>query len=516
MLGPVLRHVDASSATIWVQTDGPCTVTVAGCQAETFQVSGHHYALVVVTGFEPGAPYQVQLDGAQVWPEAGSALPPSRIPALSEDFTMIFGSCRMPESDDPEEQRLLGTDALVAYARRMSSQDPAGWPDSLVLLGDQLYADETTKATRQWIIERRGPGEPEGVADFEEYVHLYREAWSTPLVRWLMSTVPTSMIFDDHDVVDDWNTSAAWRARMAQTTWWAEREVSALVSYWVYQHLGNLHPDELAADSTYTKVRAAEDATEVLTEFARSAIEESDGRKTTRWSFRRDFGRVRLLMIDTRAGRILAGGRRLLVSDGEFEWIEANAEGSYDHLLIGSSLPWLLPHAISALQAANEAAGARPGWRGRLAEKIRQAGDLEHWPAFRTSFDRLTRLVRRSASGSAATVCVLSGDVHHLYAAEANFDTPVNSKVYQVVCSPIHNRVPRVFHPLFRLGWSRTLAALLGKRSLRPPVTWRKTAGPYMTNALATIRINGRKAVVELEKADAHGMTAIATIPLSD
>jgi hypothetical protein len=264
------------------------------------------------------------------------------------------------------------------------------------------------------------------------------------------------------------------------------------------------------------KVRAAGDATDVLSEFARSAIEESDGHKTTRWSFRRDFGRVRLLMIDTRAGRILSGGRRLLVSDSEFEWLEANAEGSYDHLLIGSSLPWLMPHAISALQAANEAASARPGWRGRLAERIRQAGDLEHWPAFRTSFDRLTRLVRRSASGSAATVCVLSGDVHHLYAAEASFDTPVNSKVYQVVCSPIHNRVPRIFHPLFRLGWSRALAVLLGKRSLRPPVAWRKIAGPYMTNALATIRITGRKAVVELEKADANGLTGIAKIPLSD
>ncbi|MGW1633884.1 hypothetical protein, partial [Streptomyces anthocyanicus] len=29
-------------------------------------------------------------------------------------------------------------------------------------------------------------------------------------VRWLLSTVPSCMIFDDHDVIDDWNTSAAW------------------------------------------------------------------------------------------------------------------------------------------------------------------------------------------------------------------------------------------------------------------------------------------------------------------
>ena len=28
------------------------------------------------------------------------------------------------------------------------------------------------------------------------------------------------MIFDDHDVIDDWNTSAAWLAEMRATPWW--------------------------------------------------------------------------------------------------------------------------------------------------------------------------------------------------------------------------------------------------------------------------------------------------------
>ena len=50
------------------------------------------------------------------------------------------------------------------------------------------------------------------MADFEEYTRLYREAWADPVVRWVLSTVPVSMIFDDHDVRDDWNTSAAWVA----------------------------------------------------------------------------------------------------------------------------------------------------------------------------------------------------------------------------------------------------------------------------------------------------------------
>jgi len=40
-------------------------------------------------------------------------------------------------------------------------------------------------------------------ADFMEYCSLYREAWSEPSVRWLLSVIPTAMIFDDHDVHDD-------------------------------------------------------------------------------------------------------------------------------------------------------------------------------------------------------------------------------------------------------------------------------------------------------------------------
>ena len=37
-----------------------------------------------------------------------------------------------------------------------------------------------------------------------------------------------------------------------------------------------------------------------------------------------------------------------------------------DHLVIGSSLPWLLPPALGDLQTVNEIAANRTGVRGRL------------------------------------------------------------------------------------------------------------------------------------------------------
>ncbi|WP_018684205.1 alkaline phosphatase D family protein [Actinokineospora enzanensis] len=521
VLGPILRHVDRTSATVWVETDAACEVTItdtagqAAAAARTFEVTGHHYALVALTDLAPGSvtEYQVRLDGTPRWPLPDDR-PPSRIRTLPEDdsdFLLLFGSCRKPESDDPEEHELWGTDALAAYANRMAGQDESEWPHSLVLLGDQVYADETSKATQAWIAARRDITEPPGteVADFTEYTHLYLEAWSSPSVRWLFSTVPISMIFDDHDVRDDWNTSQTWRDAIERTSWWAERERGALVSYWVYQHLGNLSPTELAADETYRKVTAAEgDAAAVLAGFADVATHEYNGRKGVRWSYRRDFGNVRLLVIDTRSGRILKDGRRSMVGDGEFEWIEDNADGDYDHLLIGSSLPWLMPPVISHVQSMNEVACRRTDWRGRLAEKLRQGADLEHWPSFRQSSDRLTRLIRRIAEGSAATVSVLSGDVHHVYAAEATFDRPVNARVYQLTCSPVHNSVERYMRPLFRVSWWRPLARVLRwwmyrSPEIRPlPVDWRKIAGPYFGNAVATLRVRGRRADLVVECAD--------------
>jgi phosphodiesterase/alkaline phosphatase D-like protein len=510
LLGPLLRHVDATSATIWVETGGPCEVRVAEAAARTFEVSGHHYALVVLTGLEPGRskPYEVRLDGDVVWPEPDSDLPPSRIRTLAPGdprFRLVFGSCRKPR-----EQDALGPDALAAYAHRMARLDEAEWPESLLLLGDQVYADETTDATQEWLAGRRDTNEPPGteVADFEEFCHLYAEAWCDPSVRWLLSTVPTSMIFDDHDVRDDWNTSHAWREQMAATSWWPERIRGALVSYWVYQHLGNLGPDELATNELYQQVsKSGEDNAERLRAFADHADEEADGAKGTRWSYRRDFGPVRLLVIDSRAGRILEGGERSMIGDAEFEWIEEQAAGGFDHLLIGTSLPWLLPNALAAAQSVNERACARPGLRGRVSEWFRQLADLEHWPSFRDSFDRLARLIARVAGEGAASVNVLSGDVHHAYVARARFPAETAAPVHQLTCSPVHNTVPWYMNRLFRAGWSRPLTKVSEWRARRAgvpdaPLTWSCVSGPHFGNAVMSVDVDGRTATATLLQPD--------------
>ena len=245
VLGPLLRYADSSEATIWVETDGPCEVEVLGYRSRTFHAEGHHYALVCVAGLEPGGiyEYEVLLDGEKRWPEAGSPLPPSMIRTLDPEapLKLVFGSCRISAPHEPpytlsieEDERGLGVDALYAMAMRLTGEPPEDLPHALVLLGDQIYAHKPPFDTLEFIRSRRDTDKPPGeeVADFEEYARLYRDSWRDPPIRWLLSTVPSAMIFDDHEVADDWNVSEAWVEEARSYPWWNDQIHGGHVSYW--------------------------------------------------------------------------------------------------------------------------------------------------------------------------------------------------------------------------------------------------------------------------------------------
>jgi len=531
ILGPLLRYTGESDATVWVETDGPCEVEVvaggSSHRARTFHVEGHYYALVRVVDLEPGTYYEysVVLDGERRWPEADAGFPPSFIRTIDPQrpFKLAFGSCRITLPQKPpytlkkdQDKRGRGADALYALAEAMRHELPPetdAWPDALLLLGDQVYADEVSLGTLEFIRSRRNPkdGPGETVANFEEYTHLYYDSWGEPEIRWILSTVPSAMIFDDHDVHDDWNTSKVWVEKMRATPWWEERITGGLMSYWIYQHLGNLSPRELDNDETYHKVCEAEDAGPLLRRFARDADREAAGK---RWSYYRDFGKVRLLVADTRAGRVLAEECRSIIGDEEWLWIENHASGDFDHLLIGTSLPFLVPPALHHAETWNEAlcSGAWGTLAAKLGEILRQAVDLEHWSAFGRSFEKLVALLRTVGSGRAdadppAAIIVLSGDVHHGYLAGADLGADeVQSVVYQAVCSPMRNTLGRAERLAMRFGWSRpgkalwrTLARLAGARET--DIAWRLLhEEPWFENHIGTLELRGREASLKIEQ----------------
>jgi hypothetical protein len=524
VLGPILRRVDGSRATIWVQTARPATVEIrtdgdAGGAARTFTAYGRHYALVVVDGLAPDSVtgYRVLLNGEQAWPPPRYPYPAPaiRTRGAQDPVRLVYGSCRQA---NPHVTDRHPPDALDAYAVRLAkairdgADQAADRPDSLVLLGDQVYADETSPVVRRWLERRRHRRRPDApatqVVGFGEYTQLYLESWTDPDIRWLMSTVPSLMIFDDHEIIDDWNTSESWRRDQQAQSWWSERIAAGLSSYWVYQHLGNLSPDELGADPVYAAVRAADDATGILAAFGAKADGERSG---YRWSYALDIGRTRIVVLDNRAGRELEPGKRAMIPDSQWDWmVGAVSDGDYDHLVVGSSLPWLLAPAVHHIEAMNERMCDSPRrWVAAAAEKVRQGLDLEHWAAFGRSFDALGVLLAQvgATPDAPATISVLSGDVHHSYAARAMLGHDVRSQVHQLTCSPVHNGLPGAIRMATRLGWSRGagrfargLARLAGTPA--PSMRWELTMGPFFGNAVSTLIHHGRDAYALIEGTD--------------
>jgi hypothetical protein len=546
----MLRYIGETEATVWVETAGATTVTVELAvdgsvrhwSAPTFSVRGHHYALVVVDGLEPGGrwDYTVRLgsesgtasdtasggpSGTVVWPPADSPYPHPQIRTIDRrrPTGLLFGSCRTSEPHDREGNRTNGVDALRAMALAVAkgTEEP---PDLIAFLGDQVYADLTSAAMREFIESRRSLDEPPGeeIKDYEEYTHLYRLAWSDAANRWLLSTVPSCMIFDDHDIRDDWNTSFTWHEEMNRTSWWHERLMGGLASYWVYQHIGNLSPAQLADDEIYGRVlayaaqlgpagspggdgageRAELDLTEAVFDLARRSDRHPE---VYRWSYRRDLGDSRLVVVDSRAARVLEPHHRSMLDPDELAWLDDQLTGDVEHLLIGTSLPFLLPPGLHDLEAIDEVLASRSGGGlvSRLAERFRQTVDLEHWAAFNEGFDEVFDSVMDVARGNRghapATIVFLSGDVHNSYVAEVIDPSRhgARSRIVQAVCSPIRNPMPRALRVMmsaFARGLVRPMRAI-ASRSRRvpdPSYPWRVTDGPWFDNCLAEVRVEGR------------------------
>jgi hypothetical protein len=231
-------------------------------------------------------------------------------------------------------------------------------------------------------------------------------------------------------------------------------------------------------------------------------------------------------MVDSRAGRVLDPGRRSMVDEDEWQWIEEQARGDCKHLLIGTSLPLFLAPGMHYLEAWNEALcdGAWGPVGAHFGEKLRQGLDLEHWAAFGESLEHMMRIVRAVGTGERgeppATIVALSGDVHHAYLADVAFPggSGVRSAVYQATCSPFRNPLDRSERRVIRFGLSRAGTAL-GRALARagkapdPEIRWRFCEGPFFDNQAATLLLDGRSSTMRLEKTVADEARSERTVP---
>lgn len=296
------------------------------------------------------------------------------------------------------------------------------------------------------------------------------------------------------------------------------------MSYWIYQHIGNLSPPELAEEEMLRLVRADDEAGDRLREFARMCDRES---AASRWAYYRDFGESRLLVIDSRAARVLDGGRRQMIDEEEWDWLVDHSRGEFDHLVIASTLPVFMPKGIHHLEAWNEALcagrwGRAAAW---LAERLRRAVDLEHWAAFNASFEGLCDWLRRVSEGTdgnapPATVVLLGGDVHNAYLSEVVLSPRRDgSRVFQIVCSPFRNPLSakerRIVRSTGSKGAAFVFAWLARLAGVAPPsAEWRYLRRPTFDNSIGELELDGRGARVTIRRSSREGEDVTRLHPL--
>ena len=314
------------------------------------------------------------------------------------------------------------------------------------------------------------------------------------------------MIFDDHDIRDDWNTSWTWKHEMEQTSWWHDRIVGGLASYWVYQHLGNLGPQDRAADELWQRIVAHQgpDELDVTAELDALADRADQEPESYRWSFSRDFDtQARLVVVDSRAARVLDPDRRSILDDDEMAWFDEQLQGGFDHVLVGTSLPFLLAPGLHHGEAFSEAL-AEGAWGRRAARSASGCGRRPTWSTGRRSSrasarwpGSSSRSPRGSAGGprgrsrSSPATCTTATSRGP---GRAGAQGQVVSEIVQAVCSPIRNPLPRFMHAVTS-GAARKPVGRFARGLARlakvpdPPLDWRLSRGPWYDNNLAILEL---------------------------
>ncbi len=363
--------------------------------------------------------------GGQVWrndfslpmqPDAGYSLAGVNYPVaadLQADLVVAFVSCNGQEEHDTERalaERNAMWDRLAA--------EHAATPFSLLLQGgDQLYADEVTKAhpvLSAWH-DRSRPDKAQ--LDFSRaveaaaeafYLQRYLDTYSQPVVAGLLARVPSLMMWDDHDITDGWGSLPAelLDCPVGQGVFGVARRMFMLFQ------LG------IAPDA--------------------SPVPELAPALSLGYAMR--FPGFSVLLPDLRSER---RPDRVMAEDGWHrldQLLAATPKG--DHILLVSSVPALGPR----LSWVERALLKLPGTQGFEDDLRDQWQSRMHRPEWR----RLLRLLEHHAITGDHAITIVSGEIH--LATQASMPLADGRQLRQLVASGIAHRAPGNAYAI-GLGW---------------------------------------------------------------
>lgn len=466
-IGPLVRAVTETSITIWCELSQRCTIVLTVYQEETgatrsirvptILVGGRHYTTVQMEGLQSASWYRYELSCVE--DELVSKQPGllqyfrtlnTVSPTLSRPspLRIAYGSCR--KGNQPQTDAL---NALGEWLENHFEQREEQWPHLLLLIGDQIYADSPPAQLNQTY-----PNLQQGASSFEDFARIYEYTWTSQRgLRQVFATLPLFMIFDDHEITNDWNISPTWRLQMTQTG----KEsliVDGLVAYWVYQGWGNLSGQEQTNHPLLTIMQKGRVSGNDILDELRTALRAAVlGEYEISWHYQIATS-PSLFVTNTRAdrsqsfksdatevyapGRIMGREQMRALQD----WLLTEA---HRPAILVSSVPLLLPPLIGFIeylmgtrlwQQSGGLLHALGTQLARLQQYLALSTSFDHWPVYNATWSEfMTSFAQREAD-----LFILSGDVHFSYIAQGTLranSARSSPHIYQLVSTPFENKL---------------------------------------------------------------------------
>src|SRR4051794_23371757 len=344
---------------------------------------------------------------------------------------------------------------------------------------ETFYAPQPGDPDPDGLAKWRRTDEP-GFTEEVKRAEIFRAA--VPRVARALANTATYMIFDDHEVTDDWYMSQSWRSRVLTADFGRAVVRNAYGAYAVCQGWGNdpaafAHTGQnpapkneqlldalvsVATDGAFGVTTI--DALDQLLGLTKPLIEPE-----VRFDYFVPGPRHMVKVLDTRSRRTYRGrlGPPKLVGNSLDAQLPPGplADGR-ELLVVVAAAPILMPHAIEALVQplaagiidfkANAKRKAEADHNGPPVSGPERF-DVESWGGDEESF---FAIVRRLATYS--QVVVLSGDIHFSSSIALDFwsgeEGTVDSRIVQLTSSPLRNSASEVIRAaIFAARFSQQL-----------------------------------------------------------
>ncbi|MCG7495386.1 alkaline phosphatase family protein [Vibrio sp. Of7-15] len=259
----------------------------------------------------------------------------------------------------------------------------------------------------------------------EEKKHIDDFVAGLAQVQRLLAHIPTYMIFDDHDVTDDWNLTVGWE-KAANDNNFSRRIIgNGLLSYWLCQGWGNapekFNSEFLTLATQYFKAPNAQNQDRFIAHLYRFE----------QWHYTINTT-PKMVVLDTRTRRWRSESKMNKPS-GLMDW-EALTEFQQELLdepavIIISAAPMFGVKFIEMLQ------------RGMTWLGYPLLIDAENWMAHPGSANTLLSIFTHTKTPT--NFVILSGDVHYSFAYDIKLRFRKSSpNIFQITSSGIKNEFP--------------------------------------------------------------------------